>query len=346
MASSMLRYILKRLLIMVPLVFVALVLTFILTQMMTGDPTSILPLNTPVDIRNAFIQKWGLDKPWYVQFSIFFKSLLRGDMGVSSAVAPNTPVLEYLKLIIPRTLGIGFIPMFVVPVIGIKMSIFSAKNRNKIQDNVLRGLSMFFSALPAFLSAMFLQLFFGKILPDFTNDRFSLPIFGIKSPGLDDPYFTGFRFIDCILAERPDLAIDTLKHLIQPIIVLTMLSFAGILRFSRSSLLDVLEKDYIRTARAKGCSEKTIYNKHALRNSLITTTEVIANNTVSLLIGGFLVELVYNIPAMGGALVHSILWRDYWMTIGIVFFTSIIIIGMHIIVDVLYTILDPRIRFK
>ena len=120
---------------------------------------------------------------------------------------------------------------------------------------------------------MFLQYFFAKILPDFTGGKYSLPIFGLKTPGTDNPYYTGFRTIDCIIANRPDLVIDTIKHTIQPILVLTFLSFAGILRFSRSSMLDVLEKDYIRTARAKGCSEKIVFEKHALRNSLITTTE-------------------------------------------------------------------------
>lgn len=345
--ANMVKYIAFRVLLIIPMVFLILTITFFLSRQMIGDPTyNLFPFGTPQVTIDAKIEELGLNEPLYKQYWIYLKDFIRGDLGVSSNVAPGIEVVEYLKIVFPRTLELVFVPIIIIPIIGVRLGVSSAKNRNKFTDTLIRGVGVAGVAIPSFWLAMLLQYFFGLILPNWTNNVFRLPISGFKDPTLWDPTrITGFRIIDCILTNEHVLLMDTLRHMILPDIIIIILSFAGITRQTRSSMLEVLEKDYIRTARAKGCEEKTVINKHALRNALIPSTTTIVGVIMWLLAGTFLIETVFSYNGLGRAMVNAITYKDYWMINGVVIIIAIIVILGNLAMDVLYTIIDPRIRF-
>jgi len=238
-------------------------------------------------------------------------------------------------------------PIILIPIIGVKLGKKSAVHRNKLQDGVIRIIALCGVALPSFWLAMLLQYFVGKMIPDFTNYQFTFPFFGYKGIGMPDPpYVTGFRIIDCILANDHYLLMDTVQHMVLPSICIIVVSFASITRQTRSSMLEVMEQDYIRTARAKGVEEETVINKHMLRNALIPTSTIIVYQIASLLAGSFLVETVFNYNGLGRMAVEAIVKRDYWMINAIVIIFSLIVITGNLFIDILYSILDPRIRYK
>ncbi len=341
-------YIAKRVLIAIPLIFLILILTFIMSRLMMGDPTYfIFPIGTPPEIIELRREELGLNDPWYVQLGIYLLNIFRGDFGISASVVPGEHVSDVIKIVFPRTIELMIFPMILVPIIGVKFGKKSAIKRNKFQDGIIRVLALCGVALPSFWLAMLLQLFVGKILPDFTNYQLTFPFFGYKGIGMPDPqYITGFRTIDSILANNHYLLMDTIKHMILPSICIILVSFASITRQTRSNMLEVMDQDYIRTARAKGLEEDIVINKHMLRNALIPTTSVIVYQIASLLAGSFLVETVFNYNGLGRMAVEAVVKRDYWMINAIVIIISLIVIGGNLFIDILYSILDPRIRYK
>ncbi|MHA1887452.1 MAG: hypothetical protein DRO88_01810 [Promethearchaeia archaeon] len=344
--TNLLSYIIKRILAAIPLIFLLIIVTWIFAQLMPGDPSSFLPKTTPPAVIQAFRDKWRLDDPWYTQLWVYIKNLFRGDLGESANVAPGMPVKDLLKVLIPRTIEIAFIPMFLIPIVGIKTGLTTVKHKDQWQDTLVRGLAVLGLALPSFFLGLLLRYFFGYLLPDFTGGVFDLPTSGLKTPGYPDPpALTNFRIIDCIIANNLSLLLDTLVHLILPIACLTFLSFASITRQTRSSMLDVMEQDFIRTARAKGCSENVVYKKHALRNALIPTVTIAISDGFALLAGTTIIEITFNIRALGNNFVRAILSNDYWLIVGIVQVIGIIVILGNLLTDIVYTFIDPRIIY-
>ncbi len=346
----MIKYIIKRVLLMIPMLFTLLILTWIFSRLMAIDPAANMfdPLTTDQATVDAMRRKLGLDQPWFIQLGIYIRNFFLGDLGQSYlGRSQGYQVTEYLGLIIPRTIELMIVPTILAPIIAIKLGVISAAKKDKTTDTLIRGIAVAGSALPSFLIAMLLMYFGSVILPSFTAGVIFIPTIGNKDPTFDDPIpVTNFRIIDCILSNRPDLLLDTMIHLILPWLTLTIVSLAGTTRVTRSSMLDVLQQDYIRTARAKGCLESTVFNKHALRNAMIPTSTVVVAGFRNALIGSVIVERIFNYIGLGFTTWESILYSDYWMILGIILYFGIIVLASNLISDVLYTIIDPRIMYK
>jgi peptide/nickel transport system permease protein len=317
---------------------------------MAIDPTANMfdPLTTDQTTVDAMRRKLGLDQPWLVQLGIYIKNFFLGDLGQSFlGRSQGYQVTEYLGLMIPRTVELMIVPTILAPIIAVKLGVLSAAKKDKPTDTIIRGLAVAGSALPSFLIAMLLMYFGSVILPNFTGGAIFIPTIGNKNPTFDDPIpITHLRIIDSILSNRPDLLLDTFSHLILPWITLTIVSLAGITRITRSSMLDVLQQDYVRTARAKGCAEGTVINKHALKNAMIPTSTIIVAGFRNALIGSVIVERIFNYIGLGFTTWESILYSDYWMILGIILYFGIIVLASNLISDVLYPIIDPRIMYK
>ncbi len=346
--TSMLKYILKRLLIMVPTLFGVLILIFLLPRMLSGDPVMFMfPIGIDEEVRNAEIVRLGLDQPWYFQLGIYLRNFFMGDWG-ESYVGRSTgyKVLDWMELMIPRTIQLTFIPMVFVPIIGVKLGVTSAVNQDKPVDTFIRGISVAGMAFPLFWTGMIFRVLSGITLQNFTNGEFWLPTFGFKTPSSHNPpAITNFRIIDAILANEQVLLFDTLQHLVLPVLCMTWVSLAGISRITRSSMLDVLEQDYIRTARAKGCLENTVINKHALRNAMIPTSNLIIAGIAGSLTGSMIIEQTFNMYGLGMSMFYAIRFLDYWLITGIALFIAVIVLIANLSADIMYTIIDPRIVY-
>lgn len=341
---SMVKYIVRRILAMVPVIFGVMVLTFILARLMPGDPvTAMLQaegiMKFDEDVYNQRMRELGLDQPLIIQFFRYMFDLFTGQWGVSVSIARNQPVWDLIQIRLPRTIDIAIFSMVIASFLGIKTGVISATNRNQSKDTIFRGLALIGVAIPVFFLGMLLQYTLGYLVDIF-------PATGYKSAGFSDPpTITGFFLLDSVITGNLNLALDYLYHLILPVFCLSFITLAGIVRQTRSSMLEVLEQDYIRTARAKGCKEQDVINTHALKNSLIPTVTVIGLNFAGLLGGAVLTETTFGLKGMGQLFVTSIVLRDYWVLQTIVFLLALIFVFATLITDLLYAYLDPRIRY-
>ncbi|MHA1746348.1 MAG: ABC transporter permease [Promethearchaeota archaeon] len=346
--ANMAMYIVKRILVTIPMIFLLVVLTWFLAYLMPGDPTTSFPRTTPDAQIEYFRELWGLNEPWYTQLWIYLKGFVQGDLGESVQVSPGSDVIEYMLTLIPRSMEIALLPILLIPFFGIRTALTSVKHKDKWQDTLVRGFSVLLVATPTFFLALILQLFFGYWLPSLAGSDFiNLPVVGLFTPQLGSPArVTGFRTIDCLLSNDLNLFLDTVKHLILPVGCQTLLTFAMVSRQTRTSLLEIMDQDYIRTAWAKGCPKDIVFKKHALRNALIPATTIIVLNAASLLAGSVIIEITFGIRGMGMMFIEALNTNDYWLIIGNVLFVGIILILGNLLADVLYTIIDPRIMYK
>ncbi|GAB4309943.1 MAG: ABC transporter permease [Promethearchaeota archaeon] len=344
---SLIKYIARRLLLMVPIVLGVLTLTFVLSRFLPGDPVlASLPKYPAPELVEAKRREMGLYDPMIVQYFRYLWDVFSGNWGRSLTVAPYVEVTDYLRQVVPRTFQLAIFPVILSSIIGVKVGVYSARYRNKPQDTIIRGIAVAGVAVPVFWMGLLFQYFLGYRLGNFTGGVFQFPVVGFKNARLSDPpLITGFRLIDCFLADEPVLLFDTIMHLILPVTCLTIISIASITRQTRSSMLEVMEQDYIRTARAKGCAENEVINKHALRNALIPTATVIGFSLAGLLTGAVLTETTFNIEGLGMGLVSAIQTDDYWVINGIVLVVAIIFVLSNLAVDIAYAIIDPRIKY-
>ncbi|MFX0083241.1 MAG: ABC transporter permease [Candidatus Hodarchaeota archaeon] len=351
-AKNMILYIIKRVLFMIPMLFLVLVITFILSRAMFGDPVlnklGLLPDQTIIEAER---KRMGYDSPLFTQLLIYLKNFFTGDWGTSYIVSEDEPVIQIIGKIFPKTIELVIIPILIIPIIGVKLGVVSAKNKDKAKDTIIRGIGILGTCIPVFWLATMLQYFVGHYVSIYTYGEFNLEIMFPNSVTLSQypdpawPFHTGFRLIDGYLFNDQALIQDTLLHLILPMICMTFVSLAGITRQTRASMLDVLEQDYIRTARAKGCLENTVINKHALRNALIPTSNLIIGGTAARLTGALFLEIAFSYTGMGFFMVTAIRLGDYLLINGILVFTALIILSGTLIADVMYTIIDPRITY-
>ncbi|TFG00932.1 MAG: ABC transporter permease [Promethearchaeota archaeon] len=338
---SLINYIAKRLLAMIPVVLGAVTLTFILSRFMPGDPVlAFLPQGKPNPALEAYWrERLGLNDPIIIQYFRYLGDVFTGNWGISVSIARNMPVWTLIMQRLPRTVDITVLSMIIASFIGIKTGVISAKHRNKSRDALFRGLALVGVAIPVFFLGMLLQYTLGYQLGIF-------PSTGFKTRAYTDPEFvTGFRIIDALISGELYMIGDYLWHLALPVFCLSFITLAGIVRQSRSSMLEVLQQDYIRTARAKGCKETDVINTHAKKNALIPTVTVIGMGIAGLLSGAVLTETTFDLKGIGQLLVAAITTSDYWVLNALVFFVSIIFVVANLIVDILYGILDPRIRY-
>ncbi len=341
---SLANYIIKRLLLIIPVLFGVLTLTFILSRMMPGDPViALLQAQNVHNINpNLIAQKrheLGLDQPIIIQYFRYFSDLFTGNWGISVSSAAGTSVWDLIVRRLPRTIDLSIFSIIIASYIGIKIGVISATNRNKSKDSVFRAMALIGCSFPVFFLGILMQFSLGYILDIF-------PMVGHKRIEYPDPPFiTGFFLIDSLAGGYYYLAGDYVWHLTLPVFCLSFITLASILRLTRSSMLEVLEQDYVRTARAKGCKEKDVIRTHALKNALIPTTTIIGLNFAGLLSGAVLIETTFGIYGIGLTLVEAIRFYDYWVLNGVVFVIAIIFVLTTLITDILCGILDPRISY-
>jgi peptide/nickel transport system permease protein len=336
----MIKYIVRRFLTLLPVLFGVLTLTFILSRLMPGDP--VLAFLGDRFTREQYeyqMRLLGLDRPIWEQYFIYLGDLFTGNWGVSVSINKGQPVWDLVLERFTRTFDIAIFAVVISSIIGIKTGIISATHRNKAKDTVYRGISLVGVAIPVFWMGMIVRYLFAYIIPIF-------PGLGYKNPGIGDPFpITHFRIIDSILTGQIYLIIDYMIHLILPVACLSFITLAGITRQTRSSMLEVLEQDYVRTARAKGCKERDVINTHARKNAMIPTVTVIGLNFGYLLGGAILTETTFNLNGVGALVMIAIRNSDYWVLNGIVFTITITFIIVNLGVDLIYGFIDPRIRY-
>jgi peptide/nickel transport system permease protein len=336
----MLKYIFRRFLTMVPVVFGAVTVVFFMSRLMPGNPAAAyLPINATKEQLRA-VEHWlGLDQPLYIQYFRYIADIFTGNWGKSSRISLGTDVWELIWAHFPRTMELTIFALLIASFLGIKAGLISAKHRNKPKDTVIRGVALIGVAVPVFWLGMLLQYFLTYQIRIFPSIGYKNPIWG------DPDFITGFRSIDSLLSGYLYLFVDYMWHLILPVAALAFISLASITRQTRSSMLEVLQQDYIRTARAKGCSEKDVVKSHALKNALIPTITVIGLNFGGLLGGAVLTETTFNLVGMGTLMITAIQTYDYYVINATVFLTAVIFVFVNLFMDIIYGFVDPRIRY-
>lgn len=337
---SMLKYIFRRILVLIPVLFGVLTITFFLSRLMPGDPVySHLGQHWTQEQYDSKAAELGLDQPLMIQFFRYLGELFTGNWGTSISIHEGAPVWDLVWQRFPRTLDLTIFSVLISGFIGIKAGVISAKHRNKPKDTIVRGISLVGVSIPVFWLGILLQY-------SLTYQIKLLPSSHYKTAYYPDPDFvTGFILIDSFISGKIYLAIDYLRHLILPVVCLSFITLASITRQTRSSMLEILQQDYVRTARAKGCKEKDVLHTHALKNALIPTITVIGLNFSGLLTGAILTETTFNFHGIGEMLLASIIASDYYVLSALVFVSALIFIGINLFIDILYGIVDPRIRY-
>ena len=469
-STNMVKYIIKRVLTMIPLLFAVLTITWLLSQAMAINPLQSEVSLWDMQIYYDEMARLGLNQPIHIQFLRYFRDFFTGNWGESySGRFEGWLVTDIIIVVLPRTLEMMIIPIFIVPIIAVKLGSTSAKNRKKKKDILIRSSAVIGAGFPSFWIAILLQLLFGVIIyqatylrfdigiykannvlftpsfPDSIPPQFNLIIMGVlfflmiggfyliyrsnklrkerypesfsrkgllsyiifgvvsftaffillffafsnllafsvmtvilivfiialfsfgvatknyKSLLISgilicivgivpimiflDTYGTKFRLLDSIIFNEPIYFWDTIGHLILPSLSMTFIGLAGITRQTRSSMLDVLNQDYIRTARAKGVPEKKVINSHALRNALIPTSNLIIGGTAAALLGSLFIEIIYDYPGFGFTFFTSIISGNIPLINGCVMVSTLILFSSNLIADVMYTIIDPRIMY-
>jgi peptide/nickel transport system permease protein len=335
-----LKYITRRLIASIPVLFGVLTITFILSRLMPGDPVlAVLPDRfDPEDYLRAY-RELGLDLPIIQQYFIYVGRLFMGDWGTSHVLTQGQPVWDVIMERFPRTFDIAVFSMIIAAYMGIKTGVISATHRNKWKDTIVRGTTLIGVSIPVFWLGLILQFFLSYKLGIFPTANYKTP--GIGNP----PIITYNRIIDSLLSGQTYLITDYLHHLILPVFCLSFITLASITRQTRSSMLEVLEQDYVRTARAKGCSEKDVINNHARKNAMIPSITVIGLNFGGLLAGAILTETTFSLHGLGEVLISAIRYTDYWLLNAVVFLSTLTFILINLAVDIIYGMLDPRIRY-
>ena len=316
-------------------------MVFIISHMVPSDPVVVnlskRNLNNPKMVA-AFKEKWGLDKPLHIQYLIYLKKLCQLDMGVS--IKTKRPVIEDLKRYLPATAEMASFGLMFAVFFGMIFGVISAVRRNSITDQVVRALSVSGIAIPNFwISLVVLYIFYYKLG--------WAPGPGRLSPIMDPPAtITGMYTVDALLQGDWEIFWNALHHLILPSLVLGLFTMGLITRTTRSSLLETLSKDYIRTARAKGLTEQMIVVKHALGNALIPVITVIGLGFSNLLGGTVLVETIFGWPGIGMYAYKSATSLDFPAIIGVALFLAVNFVVINLIIDLLYGVIDPRVRYS
>ena len=332
------RLIVRRLFFLVFVLLGLSLITFGLSHIIPGDPARLMAGPRASKSAVAKIrEKYGLDDPLPVQYVNYVQGIFRGDLGTSFTT--RRPVLDDLKRYLPATLELGLVAFTLSTLIGIPLGVISSVKRDKLRDHVARFVSISGLALPVFWLAIMAQfIFFGRLgwLPDGAR----IPI-GTDPP----PQVTGLYTIDSLLAGDWNLFRLSLTHLILPATVLAYGSLAVITRMVRGGMLEVLNQDYIRTARAKGIAPSGVIYGHALKNAMLPTVTSLGLQIGLLLSGAFLVEIVFSWPGVGRYAVEAIQRLDYNATMATTLIIALIFVLMNLVVDILYLFLDPRISY-
>lgn len=314
----MINYILKRILTLIPILFIVGVFIFFIIHVIPGNPAAMMlgPEASPEDIEK-FSKIMGLDKPVLIQFAEWSSKVVRGDLG-KSLFFQGQPVRKVIYEHFKPTLTLTFLGVILAIVFGIITGVIAAINHNNILDRIVMVITSAGVAIPGFWLGLMLVFFFSiklSILPP-----------------------CGYKALDTGLLE-------SFKYLILPSITLAFAQTSLISRMTRSNMLEVLRTDYIRTARAKGLSELIVNYKHALKNTLISVITIIGLAFAHLMGGAVITESIFNIPGVGRLLIRSVMTRDYPVIEGVVLYFAVIWVIFNLVIDVSYVIIDPRIKY-
>jgi len=323
----MLSYIFRRLLLTIPVLFGITVITFLVMHLSPGKPTDVLTnMNQKItaEAKQRLVAIYGLDKPFYVQYLMWVKRLAKLDFGKS--FKDDRPVIKKIAERLPATLLLNFLSIIFIFAIAIPIGVFSAVKKDTVFDKITTVTVFFGFSVPTFWLAILLMIFFGLHLG-------WLPISGFRSINFDELTFFG-KFTDIT------------KHLVLPVFVSAFTGLAGLSRYTKSAMLEVLHQDYIRTARAKGLPESTVIFKHALRNALIPVVTIIGLTIPDLIGGSFIFETIFAWPGMGRLGYEAIMSRDYPVIMAVGTIIAILTLIGNLIADITYAYVDPRIRYR
>ena len=334
----MLLYFLKRLALTVPTFFALMFITFVAIRLVPGDPVEVRVGERGISPERLaqFRAELGLDQPVWKQFVDYCWALLHGDFGTS--IVTNEKITTEFLTLFPATLELSLASMIFAVCIGVPAGVFAAVKRGSWYDQTLMGLSVTGFSMPIFWWGLLLIMLFSEkwgLTP--VSGRIDLIKYYIEPT-------TGFLLIDTLMSDQKGAFLSALKHMILPMVVLGTVPLAVIARMTRSSMLEVLSEDYVRTARAKGLSPFRVIGVHALRNALIPVVTVIGLSVGSQMAGAVLTETIFSWPGVGKWLIDSIGRRDYPALQGGVMLISGIVILVNLVVDILYGIINPRIR--
>ena len=334
----MIRFLLKRLALTIPTFFALMFITFVMLRLVPGDPIEVRRGERGISPERLaqLRHDMGLDQPLWKQFLDYVNALLHGDFGTS--IVSKSPVLHEFLTLFPATLELTITAMIFAIVLGVPAGVIAASRRGGVYDQTLMGLALTGYSMPIFWWGLILVLVM-------SNTLHLTPVSGRVD--LIKFYYqpvTGFMLIDSLLSGQKGAFMDAVRHLILPLIVLGTVPLAVIARMTRSSMLEVLEEDYVRTARAKGLSWNRIVGVHALRNALIPVVTVIGLQVGGLLAGAVLTETIFSWPGVGKWLIESINRRDYPALQGGIMLIATIVILVNLFIDMLYGLINPRIR--
>ena len=311
------KYLIRRILTLIPVLFIVSIVIFTLIHLTPGDPAAMMLGDQAEDEAIAQLREsMGLNDPLPVQYFRWIRDVFRGDLGESIFIKGS--MIDILKSHLGPTLALTTYALVLASIFAIPMGIFAAKNRGNPGDHVVSIVSMCGISMPSFLLGLLLILAFAVILG-------WLPAAGYKS-----------------VAEAG--LWQHLRYLTLPAVALGFIEAGLMIRMTRSSMLEVLGSDYIRMAKAKGLSQKVVFLKHALRNSLISIVTVIGQAFMVLLSGATVVESVFNIPGIGKLTINSVMRRDYEVIQAVVLMVSVTNVLVSLVIDLLYGVIDPRIR--
>ncbi|VTU25928.1 MULTISPECIES: ABC transporter permease [unclassified Variovorax] len=308
----------------VALVLAVVVLNFVLVHAAPGDPVETIAGASggmSPELRTQLRAQYGLDKPLPVQLAVYLGKVVRGDLGYSYFF--NLPVSSMIAERVPATLLLVLSSVLMAFVVGTTLGVLSARKPNGLLSQCITVLSMIGFAAPVFWMGIMLIILFASLIP-------ILPVSGMRAADA-----SGGGVMDML---------DVLQHLVLPMVTLGLVYLAQYSRLARSSMLDVLGADFIRTARAKGLADRVVLYKHALRNALLPVVTVLGLQFGNVLAGAILVETVFNWPGLGRLAFDSVLRRDYPTILGVLLFSSVVVIVMNLLTDVCYRLIDPRIK--
>lgn len=343
----MLVFIIRRVLLL-PVVFLGVTLAIVLLmQLLTPYQRAAAFVRSEQQIRqiDSIIEQYGLTDPWYAQYYRWMKEVVNGNLGYSRTT--SEPVLTTIRNRFPATLELAILAIFPVIGVGVWLGTAAALNRDKLLDQVARVMSIVGWSLPTFVLGIWLLVIFYGALGWFQPGRISTQyLVQIAGRGSDFQHYTKMLTFDALLNGRFDIFYDAFKHLILPVITLAVVQSAQIMRVMRSSLLDALGKDYVRTARSKGLPERVVSHKHARRNALIPVITLSGFTLVGLINGVVITETIFNFPGLGQWAAASAINLDYAAVMGFALFTALMVVLANLLVDVLYGVVDPRIRYE
>ncbi|CAN5626182.1 oligopeptide ABC transporter permease AppB [soil metagenome] len=322
-------YIIRRLLWMLPLLIGVSVISFTLLKRAPGDPVSAILASSiregqgmTAEDRDQLREQYGLNDPAYVQYFRWLGEVTQGNLGESTR--SNAPVLDVIKQRLPNTIKLSLVAFVLTITIALPLGIISAVKQYSSLDYVLTFMGFAGISVPQFWLALMLLYVFALRLG-------WLPSFGMQSPYVEDGFMPH--------------AIDTVQHYVLPVTAITIVGLTGYMRYQRAAMLDVIKQDYVRTARAKGLSETKVILKHAWRNALIPIVTLLGYVFVILVEGSIVVETIFSWPGMGLLAVNSLQQRDDPVVMAIVLLSSILILFGTLLSDILYAIIDPRVRY-